>query len=705
MQGEVRASGGLCEAGDGLQRQESGRRKVTEDAFRCDGKPIAARSCIQSIRATIILQVLLLFQFILTNPRAAKTGPAKGAAERRCCVLVLLFSLSCVLAVPPWCQRPPRALSARRRTAGASGSRGHKWRTRESTRGAPAQERHTTRNKSTRATEMDARNTNSATRPVQCATSRASLSSPSYTHHRRTRSTCTFEQTASSRSPSGCAALSRLTVVCWNTWLLCAVDTFPSLSLAAMPNTSPPASDDADRSASHFERMDLNEPAAAPAPAPAAAAAASSSASASSALSPTSAAALQSVVSGCITVLVQLLDKLMLESDQPLLQTVPLDAKRLNDYAEIVTHQLTRFVLFSSSGDLADSAAALPGLAEEIGNHLSGVSCVMRSMLAPNLSTGGAIPGPTQRAGILAVHHAILSGMRALIVQLQKHLLSKSSTKLQTALTGQVWALLDKELKSLPLTNAHAIGKGVLAQCALIKDASEEIRKIKIKENDAAAAEGKNGGASDEKDDGADDDDDDDDDFDDLDDDDAESTLSPSEFALVPPSIQLVAISQNLLKAVYLFLLKCGHPENQLANVEFMEQLLARVKIITRGADELVESLYAPQDRALAAQAHAHLCSELRKLAEGVVAQHRAQHPPATWPMKDSSSSSSSSASASAPAPAAAAAAAPASAEDGPIPVDEPARWLQKVSSVIQLCEQDAAAAMANNGGTGAGAK
>ena len=480
----------------------------------------------------------------------------------------------------------------------------------------------------------------------------------------------------------------------------------PPPPMPSPPPTAAPAADAADSSASHFERMDLNAPHEAAASSPAAnassSAAASSSSSSASALSPTSAAALQSVVNGCTTVLIQLLDRLQLESDQPLLQTVPLDAKRLSEYAEILTHQLTRFVLFSSSGDLADSAAALPGLAEEISNHLSGVSCVLRSMLAPSLANGGAIPGPTQRAGILAVHRAILDGMRAIILQLQKHLLAKANTKLQTALTGQVWALLDKELKALPLTNAHAIGKGVLAQCALIKDAREEIGKIKLKDPST-------GGSSEGKDDDADDDDDDDDDdFDDLDDDDSEdSALSPSEFALVAPSIQLITIAQNLLKAVYLFLLKCGHSESRLENVEFMEQLLVRVKVITRGADELVESLYAPQDRAAVSQAHEHLCGELRKLAQGVVDQHRAQQPPATWPMKDATSSSSAAAPAASDS---AAAATPASADaaEGPIPLDEPARWLQKVSSVIQACEQDAAAAMTSNGagaGAGAGAK
>lgn len=446
------------------------------------------------------------------------------------------------------------------------------------------------------------------------------------------------------------------------------------------------AADAADSAVAHFERMDLNAPNEPAVEAPAAAAPSSSSSASPStvAASPASSAALQSVVTGCTSVLVQLLDRLLLESGDPLLQTVPLDAKRLADYAEILTHQLTRFVLFSSSGDLADSAAALPGLAEEISNHLSGVSCVLRSMLAPSIANGGAIPGPTQRAGILAVHHAILSGMRAIIMQLQKHLLARASTKLQTALTGQVWALLDKELKALPLTNAHAIGKGVLAQCALIKDAHAEISKIKQRDDSAGNAGGE------AKDDAEDDDDDDD--FDDLDDEE-ESTLTSAEFALVPPSIQLVSIAQQLLKAVYLFLLKCGHAESSAANVDFMEQLLTRVKSITRGADELVESLYAPQDRAAAAQAHSQLSGELRKLAEGVVSQHRAQQPPATWPMKETASSSSS-----------AAPAAAASAED-PIPLDEPARWLQKVSSVIQLCEQDAAAAMASNAGAGTGAK
>jgi len=375
----------------------------------------------------------------------------------------------------------------------------------------------------------------------------------------------------------------------------------------------PPKSSAADGLQGQFERMELGIGGSR-------AAASASSAAPAVTVSPADEAKIVRTIGG----LLELLDTLEADSATPLPSTVPLDSAHMAAYATTLSHAVTKFVLFSSQGE----AAALVDQAAELRTHLSGISRVLRALLAPPTDAAAqplshaAAPGATLRAQLLTVHTSLLSGFRALFKQLQQHMLAKEHTKLEGALTARVWEVIEKSLKAVPLCNAHAVGKLLLQQCGLLRDAKQELAEMKAADADDADEDGG---------------DDDDDDFDD--------DYSAADLVMVPAITQLVGMAQQLLHAVYGYVLKTapavvavGAVEDAQAasgvetpeRVEWLESALAQARALIVGVDETVSAVGDEQGITLAAVQK--LTEQCRQLAASVVRHHRASSG-AKWPM------------------------------------------------------------------------
>ena len=302
----------------------------------------------------------------------------------------------------------------------------------------------------------------------------------------------------------------------------------------------------------------------------------------------------------------------------PLPTTIIIDSTRIKDYSDILSHAITKFVLFVSQGEVG----ILVDSKDELMKHITGVSCVLRSLLHPSSNSGGITAGPTLSAQILTVHRAIFTGIKAILKQLESYLLNKQSTKLDVSLTGRAWEVLEKQLKSIPLTNATAVGRSINQQCSVLKDAKSELDEIHI------ASEG------DEKDEDDDDDglNDDDDDGDIIIDAGGDDALTAEEFEIVPSVKHLTTTAQNLVKSLYMYLLKVKIDESVKSNVDWLELVLKQVEGIGIRMDDLVGSLYAPQNRAEVLKAIQTMVKELRSNALSIVQHNVSAH--AEWPMK-----------------------------------------------------------------------
>jgi len=399
-----------------------------------------------------------------------------------------------------------------------------------------------------------------------------------------------------------------------------------------MPNKSQSSSSGATTTIA-FERLSLTDSTTAATPAPAAASSVSDARPPSS-LSKSE----QQLIHSCIDSLITLIDKLQESGNEPLTSTTHIDAPRLIDYGDLLKHQLTRFVVMVSKGEVG----ILRDASDELSKHITGISNVMRTMLSTHnvtlekhdsnavASSTSSSPvavvrhvGRTQRRAITSTHSAVLRSVRNVIVQMREHLLHRSSVALDVRLTGAAWSTIESQLKQCPTNNTAAIGKEMATLCSGVADAKKELEQIKVEEEEKENVE----------DDAADDDDDDD--FMDMDDDDG---LSPAEFAIVPACLLLTNTASMLVKNAYMYVLKAKVDESLESNVTWLESVLQSSSALRATLDDLISSLYSPQDRSVAHKAARKLAGGMRDLALAIVTQHAQSN--AEWPVKAQSSSS-----------------------------------------------------------------
>ena len=330
---------------------------------------------------------------------------------------------------------------------------------------------------------------------------------------------------------------------------------------------------------------------------------------------PALSAADRKTIEVCFGLLLKQIEKLDSESAQPLESTIKVDSARMAEYADVLSHALTKFVVFVSQGEVPILVSSV----EELTNHITGISCLLRSLLSPSSSMTGITAGPTQRAQIIQVHKSVLAGLTQVLSQLQHHLLAKSSTKLDASLTGRAWEIMEKQLKTVPLTNATAIGRAVNQACTVLKDARAELDRMHVASAEELASK-----------EDKDNDDEDDDDFDE----DGEDALTEAEFAIVPAVKSISSTAGTLVKSLYMYLLKVKIDESKSESIDWLEFVLKSVQTIGNRNDDLIESLYSPQDRKAVLKAVEALATELRANALSIV-KHSADAK-ADWPVKAS---------------------------------------------------------------------
>lgn len=358
----------------------------------------------------------------------------------------------------------------------------------------------------------------------------------------------------------------------------------------------------------------------------------------------------RAIVDGCTNSLLTLLQQLSADADTPLPSAaVAITAARLNDYASLLSHAVTKFVLFNTQ---SESVEIMKGASEELANHLTGISCLLRAMLSDSTSSSDSssssstnssssssgssgnssgnsssdnssasiICGPTRRRAISSAARAVFSGVSNMLQQLRAHLLNKRVVALDATQTARVWAAIEKQLKQIPLTNATAVGREINAQMSVIRDATKEMETFRVEEFDSHDRTATAAAAAEEEVEDM------------LNDDDDECVLSASEYALIGPAKHLCALATNLAKSVYGYTLQAKVDESVRSNVEWLERTCILVAGIGKRIDDLISSLYAPQEREAVMSAVKALCADLLTVAEAIV-QHNASTS-APWPVK-----------------------------------------------------------------------
>ena len=204
--------------------------------------------------------------------------------------------------------------------------------------------------------------------------------------------------------------------------------------------------------------------------------------------------------------------------------------------------------------------------------------CLLRALLPT--------AGPTQSTQVVTLGRSILSKVRAAVLQLEEKV--REGGEVDPKLTGLVWAACH-EVAQASLTNAAAVGKEMVRQLQLMKDARQEL--LDAKEEGPGVGQGQEGERLAEMEEDED-----------LD----EERLTVEEFARVQPAIELVTVAYSLTRLVYQLLLKGGGGVGGVASssssssavvvtTEWMEEQLGRVRELTVAVDSLSAAVLPPQ--------------------------------------------------------------------------------------------------------------
>jgi len=329
----------------------------------------------------------------------------------------------------------------------------------------------------------------------------------------------------------------------------------------------------------------------------------------------------------CLAMLLDVTNELIQDSAKPLSIGSSVSNQRLSDLSEVLTHEITRFVVFVSKSP--EIGTILPSV-EKLVKTLNIVSCEMRVMLAPPA-------GPTLRSQVTSLANRLFSGLGNIVQQLRA--LVASGKEVPAHLTGMAWAHL-AELNKCPLTNAAAVGKELASKLTILKDSREEMGQLSLQPVNASE-ESKEG-----KQDGDDDEDDEDEEMDDDDfQDDEEGQLTPEEYAVVVPSQQICTVSMGIVKQFYMYVLKCKFNDSDEKDVSMLEESLKAVSTLCQNFDQLGSALYSPQDAKAITSSTKTIVDTTMSLLSSLASHNQFEAVfPSTLPKSSAASSSSDSA-------------------------------------------------------------
>jgi len=277
----------------------------------------------------------------------------------------------------------------------------------------------------------------------------------------------------------------------------------------------------------------------------------------------------------CLKLLIDTLDDLRKDAGIPL-DNRPTSSETLADLSFMLSHEITKFAVFVSKSP--DVETMVP-LSQKLAAQMTMLVCSMRTLLRS--------AGPTMKQQIAEMGCDLIDRLKRVIVEFRQKIAAGQAQSYTPSLTGVVNELC-KEIPKIPQQNSVAINKVLLTQLATIRDAKNELDELRCKEPTVPESSVSNEEVKAE--------DADDEDANEEEDDES-YTLTPSEFEVVPPALELVKAAFNLNKKLCTFITKCQQSDSDSQHVAWLEAQLASSKAVAHAVDQLVSSVYSPQGK------------------------------------------------------------------------------------------------------------
>jgi len=353
----------------------------------------------------------------------------------------------------------------------------------------------------------------------------------------------------------------------------------------------------------------------------------------------------------CLKLLIDTLDDLRKDAGTPL-DNRPTSSETLADLSFMLSHEITKFAVFVSKSP--DVETMVP-LSQKLAAQMTMLVCSMRTLLKS--------AGPTMKQQIAEMGSDLIDRLKRVIMEFKQKIAAGQAQAYTASLTGAVNELC-KEIPKIPQQNSVAINKVLLTQLATIRDAKNELDELRCKE--PAVSETPLGNEEAKTEDADDEDANEDED-------DESNTLSPSEFEVVPPALELVKAAFNLNKKLCTFITKCQQSDADPQHVAWLEAQLASSKAVAHAVDQLVSSVYSPQSKDSMTTA----CTTMKAQLTGILKSLR-DHPAFATPDSKSEDAASSAASSSA-----VHFALPSSSSSDSPSVSPDIEWLNSLGSVV----------------------